>query len=55
MGRMLVIGYLTGLELSRGCRFVADLVYFWALFGANIRNIIRNINVQNEGRGSKAV
>ena len=31
--------------------------YFWALFGANIRNIIRNINVQSEGGegGSKAV
>ena len=34
--------------------FVADFVYFWALFGAIIRNIIRNINVQKRG-GSKAV
>ena len=30
---------------------VADFVYFWALFGANIRNIIHNINVQNKGAG----
>ena len=37
-------------------KFVADFVYFWALFGAIIRNIIRNINVQKRvGGGSKAV
>ena len=35
--------------------FVAVFVYFWALFGAIIRDIIRNINVQKRGGGSKAV
>ena len=29
--------------------FVADFVYFWALFGA----IIRNINVQKQGGGGQ--
>ena len=30
---------------------VSDFVYFQALFGAIIRNIIRNINVQKRGGG----
>ena len=29
--------------------FVADFVYFWALFGAITRDTIRNINVQKQG------
>ena len=35
--------------------FVAEIAFFWALFGAIIRDIIRNIDVQKRGGGSKAV